>query len=554
MKPVVKLNNVSKTYGLFKKKSDRLLDIFSFGEANSSKEFSALSDISFEVFKGETIGIIGINGSGKSTLSNILAQVIPPSSGTIEIEGETSLVAISAGLNNQLSGLENIELKCLMHGMKKSEIREITPDIIEFADIGEFINQPIKSYSSGMRSRLGFAISVNIDPDILVIDEALSVGDSTFYQKCLNKFDEYQEQGKTIFFISHSLSQVKNISDRIIWLNFGQIERFDSTEIVANEYSEFIEWFNKLTENKKKEYRQEMLSTQIGKAKKLVSSDGVIEKRSRMNKKHKSTKNKGVVESFQLIFISIIFIFSTLLMFFDNPIGAFIKTEKSLDTTENSTNNLNVENAEELEEVIQVSVNKMGLVSEEIIPVYSDKGFEDKLMDLYFGNEVFVEEEIEDSIYKVEVQGVRGFVNNSDIKVFENEIPKADFSIADFVPLFPERFASSHTFFFSFLGTDINVVKDSLQGLTEENTDQFGHPQLVYGYENTTYKFDEDNISDAIQVDEINMESSLIDEVGRQSIVTLKNDQVYYLLIDNYRVYLDANNEKVTFEHRKEEY
>src|SRR5690625_5178854 len=273
MEPIVRFSNVSKTYSLFKKKSDQLFDVFALNK--NGKNFSALSNISFEVFKGETVGIIGINGSGKSTLSNLLAQIIPPTTGQIEIDGETSLVAISAGLNNHLTGLENIELKCLMHGMEKDEIKKITPSIIEFADIGEFISQPIKSYSSGMKSRLGFAISDHIEPDILVIDEALSVGDSTFYQKCLDKFDEFKLQGKSIFFISHSLSQVKSISDRIMWLNFGSIQKFGDKATVAKEYQAFIKWFNTLTKKQQKAYREKMLNSQYDKENILYTEDKI---------------------------------------------------------------------------------------------------------------------------------------------------------------------------------------------------------------------------------------------------------------------------------------
>src|SRR5690606_13042830 len=169
---------------------------------------------------------------------------------------EVSLISISSGLNGQLTGRENIELKCLMLGFSKKEIQELMPEIIDFAELGNFIDQPVKSYSSGMKSRLGFAISITIDPDILVIDEALSVGDKTFANKSLAKMEEFKEKGKTIFFISHSGHQVKQFCQKALWLEAGEIKAFGSAEEVIPLYDEFVNNFRKMSKAEQDKIRK----------------------------------------------------------------------------------------------------------------------------------------------------------------------------------------------------------------------------------------------------------------------------------------------------------
>ncbi|PFI26558.1 teichoic acids export ABC transporter ATP-binding subunit TagH [Bacillus cereus] len=254
----VKFEHVTKRYKMYNKPSDKLKDLFF--KSDDGEYHYALNNISFEVPEGEIVGIVGLNGSGKSTLSNLIAGVTIPYKGKVDIKGSAALIAISSGLNGQLTGIENIELKGLMMGLTKEQIKEITPKVIEFADIGKFIYQPVKTYSSGMKSRIGFAISVHINPDILVIDEALSVGDQTFTKKCLDKMNEFKEQGKTIFFISHSLAQVKSFCTKALWLHYGRFKEYGDVHEVVGHYEGFLKKYNQMTVEEREKQKEEEAS------------------------------------------------------------------------------------------------------------------------------------------------------------------------------------------------------------------------------------------------------------------------------------------------------
>ncbi len=258
----VVFENVSKRYMLYERPIDKLKEVL-FGKV-SGKSFYALKNVSFSVDEGEIVGVVGINGSGKSTLSHLLANVTPPTYGCVTLGGKSALIAISSGLNSQLTGRDNIELKGLMMGLTKRQIEEITPEILEFADIGEFIDQPVKTYSSGMRARLGFAISININPDILIIDEALSVGDQTFTEKCLDKMREFRDQGKTIFFVSHSLNQVKSFCTKILWLEYGEVRLFGPTNETLAEYNKYLYWYKQLSKKQATHYVSKKRTGRIG--------------------------------------------------------------------------------------------------------------------------------------------------------------------------------------------------------------------------------------------------------------------------------------------------
>lgn len=257
MEKSIIVNNVTKKYKLYHKKSDRILDLLlpkSFGE-----DFLALRNINFETVKGDVVGFIGVNGSGKSTLSNIIAGIVPETSGSVQLNGQASIIAVASGLKGDLTGRQNIELKCLMLGFSKSEILKMEPEIIEFAELEQFIDQPVKSYSSGMKSRLGFAISITIDPDILIIDEALSVGDRAFAEKSLAKMLEFKEQGKTMIFVSHSINQMKEFCEKILWLEYGQVKAFGPVEEVMPKYENFLRKFKKMSRKEKEQYKKAAL-------------------------------------------------------------------------------------------------------------------------------------------------------------------------------------------------------------------------------------------------------------------------------------------------------
>ena len=221
-KIAIRVKNLEKVYKLYNKPSDRVKEALGFGRGKRHTPHHALSGINLTINKGETVGIIGTNGSGKSTILKIITGVLNPTSGEVEVNGRISaLLELGAGFNMEYNGIENIYLNGTMIGFSEKEIDEKLNDILEFADIGEYVYQPVKTYSSGMFVRLAFAVAINIEPEILIVDEALSVGDVFFQAKCYHKFEEFKQMGKTIVFVSHDLSSISKYCDRVVLLNQG---------------------------------------------------------------------------------------------------------------------------------------------------------------------------------------------------------------------------------------------------------------------------------------------------------------------------------------------
>lgn len=221
--PAIEVCDLSKVYKLYDKPSDRFKEAFHLNK-KEYKENYALNHVNLTIHQGETVGIIGTNGSGKSTILKIITGVLNPSAGEVKVHGRISaLLELGAGFNMEYNGIENVYLNGTMIGFTEKEIEEKLPEILEFADIGDYVYQPVKTYSSGMFVRLAFAVAINIDPEILIVDEALSVGDVFFQAKCYRKFEEFKEKGKTIVFVSHDLSSISKYCDRVYLLNKGNL-------------------------------------------------------------------------------------------------------------------------------------------------------------------------------------------------------------------------------------------------------------------------------------------------------------------------------------------
>lgn len=218
----IQVKDLQKNYKLYDKPSDRMKEALGLSKKKKYKEHHALDKVNATIYQGETVGIIGTNGSGKSTILKIITGVLNPTAGEICVNGRISaLLELGAGFNMEYNGIENIFLNGTMIGFSEDEIKEKLPAILEFADIGDYVYQPVKTYSSGMFVRLAFAVAINIEPEILIVDEALSVGDVFFQAKCYHKFEEFKKIGKTILFVSHDLSSISKYCDRVILLNQG---------------------------------------------------------------------------------------------------------------------------------------------------------------------------------------------------------------------------------------------------------------------------------------------------------------------------------------------
>jgi len=234
---VIEVKNISKTFKIYHSKARNLKDLLLFRERSTYELFPALKDVSFSLGKGEMLGIIGQNGAGKSTLLKILARILQPDSGTVKIKGKVSaLLELGAGFHPDLTGLENIYINGTILGLKRKQISENVDKIFEFSELEKFKDTPVKNYSSGMYMRLAFAVAVNVDPDIILVDEVLSVGDESFQRKCKNKFYDFKNKGKSIVFVSHDLNTVENLCDKVIYLDDGEIKDFGEPIDVISTY------------------------------------------------------------------------------------------------------------------------------------------------------------------------------------------------------------------------------------------------------------------------------------------------------------------------------
>lgn len=235
--PIIEFASVSKSYSIYDSPGDRLKELATFNRLKRHRDFWALTDLSLTVERGETFCVIGENGSGKSTFLQIVAGILAPTTGTARVRGRVAaLLELGAGFNPEFSGRDNVYLNAAILGLSRQEIDARFEQIVAFAEIGEFLEQPVKTYSSGMTVRLAFAVAIHVDPEILLVDEALAVGDIYFRQRCLRKVHELRQQGVTILFVSHSMGDVKAIGDRTLWLDHGKVRDLGPTDAVVGRY------------------------------------------------------------------------------------------------------------------------------------------------------------------------------------------------------------------------------------------------------------------------------------------------------------------------------
>ena len=253
---MIEIRDLTKVYKIYDKPIDRLKESLSITHKKYSKEFYALNEINLEIKKGENIGIIGTNGSGKSTLLKIITGVLSPTSGSVKVKGKISaLLELGAGFNPEYTGLENIYLNGTMMGFNREEVEAKIDDILQFADIGDFIHQPVKTYSSGMFARLAFAVAINVEPEILIVDEALSVGDVRFQMKCMNKMKEMMSGGTTVLFVSHDINAIRRFCTKAVWLNNGVMQQVGEVNLVADAYLDFLK-FGEIIEETEEAFEQ----------------------------------------------------------------------------------------------------------------------------------------------------------------------------------------------------------------------------------------------------------------------------------------------------------
>lgn len=241
---IVSCRELTKTYDLYTGEGDRIRALL--GLPAKGVRFNALEGVTQDFLRGEIVGLAGLNGSGKSTLARIIAGITHPTSGDCTVRGSVNMLAANVGMNDQLTGRENIYYKCMLMGLTKRQIARVENSIIDFAEVGVYIDQPLRTYSSGMRSRLGFAISVHVDPEILIVDEALSVGDAAFSEKCLDRMQEFRDSGKTIFFVTHAPWQMLHFCDRVMWMHKGCVIGFDDADVMVPSYVEFTRDWTKM--------------------------------------------------------------------------------------------------------------------------------------------------------------------------------------------------------------------------------------------------------------------------------------------------------------------